>query len=81
MALNRYRLRHLVKLKHKGAIKAQTLLKRPDRLLGMILLGNIFVNTMAASVATIIAIRLYPQSEHNIIIADIILILVTLIFS
>ncbi len=81
MALNRYRLRHLVKLKHKGAIKAQRLLQRPDRLLGMILLGNIFVNTMAASVATIIAIRLYPQYEHNVLIADGILILVTLIFS
>lgn len=81
MALNRYRLRHLVKLKHKGAIKAQRLLQRPDRLLGMILLGNIFVNTVAASVATIIAIRLYPEHEVNVIIADAILILVTLIFS
>ncbi len=81
MALNRYRLRHLVKLKHKGAIKAAELLKRPDRLLGMILLGNIFVNTMAASVATIVAIRLYPQYESNVLIADIILILITLIFS
>jgi Mg2+/Co2+ transporter CorB len=81
MALNRYRLRHLVKLKHAGAIKAQRLLQRPDRLLGMILLGNIFVNTVAASVATIIAIRLYPEHEVNVIIADAILILVTLIFS
>lgn len=81
MTLNRYRLRHLVKLKHKGAIKAQMLLQRPDRLLGMILLGNIFVNTMAASVATIIAIRLYPQQETSIVIADVILIIVTLIFS
>lgn len=81
MALNRYRLRHLVKLKHKGAIKAQRLLQRPDRLLGMILLGNIFVNTAAASVATIIAIRLYPEQESAVLIADAILILVTLIFS
>jgi Mg2+/Co2+ transporter CorB len=81
MALNRYRLRHLVKLKHKGAIKAQRLLQRPDRLLGMILLGNIFVNTVAASVVTIIAIRLYPQYESNVLIADAALILVTLIFS
>lgn len=81
MTLNRYRLRHLVKLKHKGAIKAQKLLKRPDRLLGMILLGNIFVNTMAASVATIIALRLYPEQESSIIIADVLLIVVTLIFS
>ena len=81
MTLNRYRLRHLVKLKHKGAIKAQMLLQRPDRLLGMILLGNIFVNTLAASVVTIIAIRLYPQHESSVMIADAILILVTLIFS
>jgi Mg2+/Co2+ transporter CorB len=81
MALNRYRLRHLVKLKHKGAIKAQHLLQRPDRLLGMILLGNIFVNTVAASVVTIIAIRLYPDQESNVVIADVVLILITLIFS
>lgn len=81
MALNRYRLRHLVKLKHKGAIKAQRLLQRPDSLLGMILLGNIFVNTAAASVVTIIAIRLYPGNESSVLIADAILILVTLIFS
>jgi Mg2+/Co2+ transporter CorB len=81
MALNRYRLRHLVKLKHAGAIKAQRLLQRPDRLLGMILLGNIFVNTVAASVVTIIAIRLYPQYEGNVFLADAALILVTLIFS
>lgn len=81
MALNRYRLRHLVKLKHKGALKAQRLLQRPDRLLSMILLGNIFVNTAAASVVTIIAIRLYPGHESAVLIADGILILVTLIFS
>jgi len=81
MALNRYRLRHLVKLKHTGAIKAQQLLNRPDRLLGMILLGNIFVNTVAASVVTIIALRLYPEYKHNVIVADIMVILVTLIFS
>lgn len=68
-------------MKHKGAIKAHKLLQRPDRLLGMILLGNIFVNTVAASVATIIAIRLYPEHESSVLIADAILILVTLIFS
>ena len=40
MALNRYRLRHLVKQKHRGARKANQLLRRPDRLLGVILIGN-----------------------------------------
>ena len=58
MTLNRYRLMHLVKQKHRGAIKAQKLLKRPDRLIGLILLGNNFVNILASSIATVIAIRI-----------------------
>lgn len=57
MTLNRYRLQHLVKKNHKGAIKAHQLLKRPDRLLGLILLGNNFVNILASSLTTLIAIR------------------------
>lgn len=58
MTLNRYRLQHLVKQKHRGAIKAHELLKRPDRLIGLILLGNNFVNILASSIATVIAIRI-----------------------
>ena len=81
MTLNRYRLRHLIKLKHKGAIKADKLLQRPDHLLGMILLGNVFVNTMAAIVTTILALRLFPEFEAKETVAAILLTLVTLIFS
>lgn len=81
MTLNRYRLRHLVKLKHAGAIKAHRLLQRPDRLLGLILLGNQFANIFAASVTTIIAIRLYPEEESSIAIAAGILTIAMLIFS
>jgi Mg2+/Co2+ transporter CorB len=81
MTLNRYRLRHLVKLKHRGAIKAHRLLKRPDRLLGLILLGNNFVNNFAASIATVIAIKLYADEESIIAIATGILTIVMLIFS
>ncbi|HCD28394.1 MAG TPA: magnesium/cobalt efflux protein, partial [Gammaproteobacteria bacterium] len=44
MALNRYRLRHLVKRRHRGATKADRMLARPDRLLGVILVGNNLVN-------------------------------------
>jgi len=58
MTLNRYRLQHLVKKNHKGAIKAHQLLKRPDRLIGLILLGNNFVNILASSLTTLIAIRI-----------------------
>jgi Mg2+/Co2+ transporter CorB len=81
MTLNRYRLKHLVKLKHKGAIKAQRLLQRPDRLLGLILLGNNFVNNFASSIATVIAIKLYADEESSIAIAAALLTIVMLICS
>ena len=61
MALNRYRLRHLARNTHGGALRAHTLLKRPDRLIGLILFGNNLVNFLAVSVATLIAIRLMGE--------------------
>lgn len=79
MALNRYRLQHLVKKKHKGAIYAHKLLQRPDRLIGLILLGNNFVNIVASTLTAIIAIRLYGES--GVFLAPIILTIVILIFS
>ncbi len=81
MSLNRYRLKHLVKLKHPGAIKAQKLLQRPDHLLGLMLLGNIFINNFAASLATVIAIKLYTDDESVIAISTGILTIVMLICS
>lgn len=79
MTLNRYRLQHLVKQGNKSAKKAQRLLKRPDRLLGLILLGNNFVNILASSLATIIGMRL--MGDEGIAIAAGILTLTILIFS
>lgn len=79
MALNRYRLKHKAKSGHKGAIKAQRLLEQPDRLLGVILLGNNFVNIFASSIATIIALRLI--GEAGIAIAAGLLTLTILIFA
>lgn len=79
MALNRYRLKHHAKSGHKGAIKAQRLLKSPDRLLGVILLGNNFVNIFASSIATIIAMKLI--GEAGIALAAGILTLVILVFA
>lgn len=81
MTLNRYRLRHLVKLKHSGAIKAHQLLQRPERLLGLILLCNNFVNNFASSIATVIAIKLYADEESSVAIAAVILTIVMLICS
>lgn len=79
MTLNRYRLRHLADEGHKAAQLAERLLKRPERLIGLILLGNNFVNILASSLATILAIRL--GGEGAIPIAAGLLTLVILIFS
>jgi Mg2+/Co2+ transporter CorB len=73
MTLNRYRLQHLVKQKHRGATKAHRLLQRPDRLMGLILLGNNFVNIAASSLATIIAIRLIDDGIVNLSKEEVIL--------
>lgn len=79
MALNRYRLKHQVKSGHKGAKLAQKLLETPDRLLGVILLGNNFVNIFASSIATIIAMKLI--GEAGIAIAAGLLTMVVLVFA
>lgn len=62
MSLNRYKLRHLSHTKHKGAVRANKLLERPDRLIGIILLGNNFVNILASSITTILALRLLGEA-------------------
>jgi len=79
MAINRYRLRHLAAKKHQGARRVSELLERPDRLIGIILLGNNFVNILASSIATIIAIDL--MAEAGIAVAAALLTGVILIFS
>ncbi len=61
MAVNRYRLRHLANKHHRGAMLAERLLQRPDRLLGTILIGNNFANIFASSITTIIALRYWDD--------------------
>jgi Mg2+/Co2+ transporter CorB len=78
MALNRYRLRHLAKKGDRAARRVSQLLERPDRLIGIILLGNNFVNILASSLATVIAIRLLD--EAGIAVAALVLTAVLLVF-
>ena len=66
MSLNRYRLKHLAKGKHRGAVLTQRLLLRPDRLIGLILIGNNFVNILAASIATVICVRIWGDVGYAI---------------
>ncbi len=63
MALNRYRLKHLVAQDHGGARRASELLRRTDRLLGMILIGNNIVNAAAATLASLIAVEFFGQGK------------------
>jgi magnesium and cobalt exporter, CNNM family len=79
MTLNRYRLRHLAEQGHPGAQRAARLLERPDRLIGLILLGNNFVNILASMLTTLIALKLWGES--GIAIAAGVLTLVVLIFA
>jgi len=78
LSLNRYRLRHLVKEGHRGAVRASKLLERPDRLLGTILVGNNFVNILASAIATLLAMQIW--GEAGIAIATIGLTILLLIF-
>ena len=79
MTLNRYRAKSLADKGHKGAQLALKLLDRPDRLLGLILLGNNIVNIFAATIATIIALRLY--GEVGLALAPFALAFVILVFA
>jgi Mg2+/Co2+ transporter CorB len=79
MAMNKYRLRHLANKGHRGARIAQKLLRKPDRLIGLILLGNNLVNILAASIATVIGIRLFGAS--GVWIASLVMTVVVLIFA
>ncbi|MGB1239732.1 MAG: HlyC/CorC family transporter, partial [Pseudomonadales bacterium] len=79
MALNRYRLKHLAKNKNHSAVKASKLLQRPDRLIGVILIGNNFVNILASAIATIVAVRLW--GDAGIAIATAGLTIIILIFA
>lgn len=78
-SINRYRLRHLERNQHVAANKVAKLLRRPDRMLGLILIGNNLANILAASLGTLVALRLF--GDWGPLIATIALTLIFLIFA
>ncbi len=78
MALNRYRLRHLAK-KSRAAKRAEHLLARPDRVLGVILIGNTFANILASVLTTILAGRWF--GDFGVVMTTVVLTLFILLFS
>ncbi len=79
MAVNRYRLRHQARMKKRYAIRLLKLLKRPDRLLGVILIGSTFANILASSLATLLAFHFW--GDKGALLAAIGLTFVVLIFA
>jgi Mg2+/Co2+ transporter CorB len=82
LSLNRYRLKHLSNEGHRGARLAQRLLKHPENLISVILIGNNLVNIAAASLSTIIFLRLMPGNEDlALAVSTVVLTLIVLIFA
>jgi Mg2+/Co2+ transporter CorB len=79
VTLNRYRLRGLAESGHRGARLAQKLLERPDRLIGVILLGSNSVNALFSALTTYVLLRYGITGENAIAIATLIITLVVLI--
>lgn len=79
MSLNRYQLRHKSREGHRGARLAEQLLKRPDRILGLILFGNNMVNIFAASIVAVVAMDIGGQPA--VALGSFIMTMVILIFA
>lgn len=79
MTLNRYKLRHLAKNGNRAARRVEKLLRRPDRLISLVLIGNNLVNILASALATIVGMRLY--GDAGVAIATGILTFAVLVFS
>ena len=81
VSLNRHRLRHLAASGHRGARLAERLLTRPDRLIGVILLGSNAVNALFSALTTVTVIQVWGREESAIGIATVVITLVILIFT
>lgn len=81
MSLNRYRLKHLATHGHRGARLASQLLDKTDKLLGVLLLGNNLLNAASAALVTVIAIRLFGDSEWMLTAATLTVTFLILVFS
>ncbi|PIZ04423.1 MAG: magnesium/cobalt efflux protein [Gammaproteobacteria bacterium CG_4_10_14_0_8_um_filter_38_16] len=78
MAVNRYRLRHLSKKSDKRATRVLKLLERPDRVLGVTLMGNTFAEILASAVATVVTVKWF--GETGALISAVLLTVIVLIF-
>jgi len=81
IALNRYRLRHLVAQGHGGARRAERLLRRTDRLLGAILIGNNIANAAAATLASLISVKFFGEGKTAYAVSTLSISFLLIVFS
>jgi Mg2+/Co2+ transporter CorB len=81
MALNRFRLRAMVRLGNPAARRTAALLERTDRLLGVILLGSSLVNAAAATLTGVLTLHLFGGERYALAIGTVAVTLAILVFS
>ncbi len=81
MATNRYRLKHAAQRGSRSARLAMALLARTDQLLGVILLGNALINAAAATLTSVITLRLFGQREYVLVLGTLAVTFLILVFS
>jgi Mg2+/Co2+ transporter CorB len=81
MAVNRYKLKHLVAQEHRGALRVAELLRRTDRLLGGILIGNTLVIAASSTLASLVAVRLLGEDKLAYAIGTLVISFLIIVFS
>src|SRR2546421_11560523 len=81
MAVNRYRLKHLVAQGHGGAVRVAELLKRTDRLLGGILIGNTLVIAASSTLSSLVAVRFLGQDKAAYAIGTLVISFLIIVFA
>ncbi len=79
MSINRYRLRHKARMKKGYAVRLLQLLRRPDRLLGAILIGNTVANMLTSALATLLAVQYF--GDKGALFSAVIMTFIVLIFA
>ena len=81
MAINRYRLKHLVLEGNKAAARVAKMLKHTERLLGGILIGNTLAITIATTIAGLITVRLFGNDKVAYVLSPIVVGFLIIVFS
>ncbi len=81
MAINRHRLKHLVKQNRLGARQTQALLAETEQVLSLVLVGNSLVNTIIPVITTSIAIHTFGREGWVLSVSTGVIAFLIIIFS